>query len=306
MSRSFWLVCVVLSLACPVRAAELHWEAPEACPDVHALESESEQVLGEPLAKYPLRVVGVVTPHEDLLTLSLRITFPANAETRERELQAGSCQELLEAAASAIALAAAESGERGNEVPQSRDIEPQPRAASVDSEPEAVSAIALSVSGSSVWSTFPSMGLGGELQAAWMLRWLRIGIGVSWFPLREMSLTNDVRASFGMYFAELLVCGQLEAARARLFGCATADIGRMDAHLDAPELGPTESTAWRALGVRVGASYPIAPPLELTASLAAAMPLTRLSYYSQPTGMAELHKPAVIATRLLIGILFSL
>lgn len=305
MKRSFWLVCFVLSVACPVRAAELHWDAPEACPNVHALEGESEQVLGEPLSKYPLRVLGTVTQHEDLLTLSLRITLPANAETRERELHAVSCQELLEAAASAIALAAAESGERSSEVPQSRDIEPQPRAASVVAEP-AASALALSVAGSSAWGVLPSAGLGGELQVAWMLSWLRIGLGVTWYPLREMQLNNDVRASFGLYFAELLLCGQWSVARALLFGCTTANIGRMDAHLDAPATGPTESTPWRAMGLRVGASYPIAPPLELTASLAAVMPLTRPRFYSQPTGSDEIHEPAAIAARVLIGILFSL
>jgi hypothetical protein len=298
----------VLSLACPVRAAELHWDVPEACPDVHALELESEQVLGEPLAKYPLNVTGTVTPSEDQLMLSLRITLPANAETRERELRAVSCQELLEAAAVAIALAAAESGERSPDVPQTRDLsEPQPRAASVlEEETDQASVIALSAAGAGTWGALPSVGLGGELQVAWLRRWLRIGLGATWFPLRGMQLTDNVQASFGLYFIELLLCGQQSLGRALFFGCTTAHIGRMDAHLVAPGVGPTESAAWRALGVRIGASYPIAPPLELTASFAAVMPLTRPRFYSQPTGAAEIHEPAAVATRLLIGILFSL
>ena len=272
---------------------------------MHALESESEQVLGEPLAKYPLSVKGTVTQHDELLTLSLRITLPADAETRERELQASSCQELLEAAASAVALAAAESGEHSTEVPQSRDIEPQPRAASTTSEPRA-SALAISVAGSSLWGALPSAALGGELQVAWMLSWLRIGLGVTWYPLREMPLTDEVRASFGMYSGELLLCGQWTMARALFFGCTTANIGRIDAHLDTPATGPTESTPWRAMGLRLGASYPIAPPLELTASLAAVLPLTRPRFYSQPTGTDEIHEPAPVAARFLVGILFSL
>ena len=274
---------------------------------MRALELESEQVLGEPLGKYPLRVLGTITPHEDLLTLSLRITLPANAETRERELQATNCQELLEAAAVAIALAAAESGTpepRPSEVPQSRDTsEPQPGAANV--EPPK-SSIALSMAGSGMWGALPSVGLGGELQAAWMLSWLRIGVGVTWLPAREMQLTRDVRASFGLYFAELLLCGQFKVARALLFACSTADIGRIDAHLVAPGTGPSESTPWRALGLRVGVSYPIAPPLELTASVAAVMPLTRPRFYSQPTGADAIHEPGALTARLLIGILFSL
>lgn len=297
----------MLVVVCPARAAELHWDVPEACPDVHALERESEQVLGEPLASYPLSVTGTVTQSGDQLTLLLRITLPANAETRERELQAASCQELLEAAAVAVALAAADSGERTPPgVPQSTDnTEPPLRAARPASETIG-SELAISAAGAGITGALPSLGLGGELQVAWMRDWLRIGLGMTWFPLRGMTLTNSVRASFGMYFLELLLCGQRSVARARLFGCATAHIGRIEAHLDAPAEGPTESTAWRALGVRVGASYPIAPPLELTASLAAVLPITRPRFYSQPTADAELHEPAAVAARLLVGILFSL
>lgn len=307
MYRSIWLVVFLLVVAGPARAAELHWDVPEACPDVHALERESEQVLGEPLAQYPLNVTGVVTQSADKLTLLLRITWPANAETRERELQAASCQELLEAAAVAIALAAADSGERSPPgVPQSTDnTEPPLRAASPVSEMPS-SAIAISAAGTSTWGALPSIGLGGELQVAWLRDWLRIGIGMTWLPLRDMQLSDGLRASFGMYFFELLLCGQRSVARARVFGCGTANIGRMNAHLDAPMVGPTETTAWRALGVRVGASYPIAPPLELTASLAAVMPITRPRFYSQPTGNTEIHEPAAVSARVLIGILFSL
>jgi hypothetical protein len=306
--RCIALVCFVLGTASAARAAELHWEVPEVCPDVHALERESEQVLGEPLAKYPLNVTGRVTQSENQLTLSLRITLPATAEARERELQAASCQELLEAAAVAIALAAAESGDdkaSAATVPQSPDsLEPPPMAAVRLPESEH-SVLAISAAGAGMWAALPSIGLGGELQIAWMQRWLRIGVAATWLPLRGMQLMDNLRASFGMYFLEALLCGQWSVSRARFFGCTTVNIGRMVAHSDAP-VGPTESTAWRAVGVRIGASYPISPPLELTASVAAALPLTRPRFYSQPTDSAQIHEPAAVSARLLIGVLFSL
>lgn len=279
---------------------------PEVCPDVHALEIESERVLGEPLAQYPLRVTGTVRPQQDQLTLSLRITFPANAETRERELQALNCQELLEAAAVAIALAAAESGERQLDVSQSMDLfVPPPRAASVN-EREQGSGLLVSLSGSSSWGTLPNVGLGAELQAAWRLSWLRIGLGATWLPLRDMPLASDVRASFALYFLEALLCGQGTVVRTTLFGCATAQAGRIDAHLTVPAVGPSESTPWRALSLRFGASYPFLPPLELTASVAAVMTFTRPRFYSEPTGVGSVHEPSAVSAQLLLGILLSL
>jgi hypothetical protein len=305
--RSFWLGCCVLGVASPVYAAELHWDAPEGCPDLHALERETEQVLGEPLANYPLQVAASVTQNAAQLSLSLRITLPANAETRERELQAASCQELLEAAAVAIALAAAESGEQPDLVPQNTEpAEPPPRAAAVAAEAPVASSVEISAAATSAWGPLPQLGLGGELQLAWVRSWLRVGVAGTWFPVRSMQVSDDMRASFGLYFAQLLACGHYSLVRAHLFGCATGTLGRMGAHLDGPAQARTQTTAWRALGLRLGVSYPILPPLELTASLAVMAPMTRPRFYTQPSASEVLHQPAALSAQLLLGVLFSL
>ena len=308
MYRSVWLTGLVLFVAGPVSAAELHWDAPEGCPDVHALEREAEQVLGESLAGYPLNVSGTITQGADQLVLSLRITLPADAETRERSLQAASCQELLEATAVAIALAAADSGDRARApaVPQSSDATEPPLRAAVPVALTDKSRVAVSALGASSWGSLLRMGLGVELQLAWMRRWLRIGLAVTWFPLRSMQLANNVQASFGMYFVEVLACAQRSFDGAHFFGCATASVGRMEAHLDAPVPVLTESTPWRALSARVGVTYPILPPLELTAALAVVAPLTRPRFYTQPPSHLEVHEPSPVAVQLLLGLLFSL
>jgi hypothetical protein len=310
VSRCFWLACLLLLLTRPVSAAELHWDAPEGCPDVHALEHESEQQLGEPLANYALEVEGNVREEAAQLTLSLRITLPAQAETRERSLHAASCQELLEAAAIAIALAAAESGENPQGVAVQQNTEPReppPRAAKP--EPAEVSEpmrLELGAAGTAAIGALPHPGFGGELQLAWMHGWLRLGLAATWFPERSMQLTANQRATFGMYFAELLLCGQAELASARLFACATGALGRIGAHLDGPATPRTETTAWRTLGIRVGISYPILPPLELTAALAVAAPFTRPHFYMEPTASVILHEPAAVTAALLLGAVFSI
>jgi hypothetical protein len=288
-------------------AAELHWDAPEGCPDVHALERESEQTLGEPLANYPLNVVGSVKQEADQLTLSLRITLPAQAETRERSLQAASCDELLQAAAVAIALAAAESGEQPKEVQQNTEREPPPRAATVE-QPilSGPMRLELSAAGKAAIGALPATAVGGELQLAWMQGWLRLGLAATWFPERSMQLTSTLPATFGMYFAELLLCGQYQLARAYLFGCATGALGRMRAHLDGPSAARIETTAWRALGVRLGITYPLLPPLELTAALALTTPFTRPRFYREPLSDSILHEPATVNAALLLGAVYSL
>jgi hypothetical protein len=310
VQRGFWIACFVLSFSCRVYAAELHWDVPAACPDVHALEQEAQRVLGGPLAQYPLRVNAVVTPSTSQLELTLRITLPNSAETRERELQAASCQELLEAAAVAIALAAADSGEAAA-VAQARDSElanpPVPPSAA-EPEPEEAqrSQLALGAAGASNLGALPRLGLGVEFQVAWMRDWLRVALGAAWFPLRSMQLPDSTQASFGMYFFEVLLCGQRRLGDAQLFGCASAGAGRVAAHLDGPEPTLTKSTAWRALGALVGASYPVLPPLELTASLAAWVPLTRPRFYTMPVASEVAHEPTPVVAQLLLGLFFSL
>lgn len=310
MSRCFWLAGLLLLLPRPALAAELQWDAPKTCPDVHALEREAEQTLGEPLAHFPLNVVGSVKQEGAQLTLALRITLPAQAETRERELHAASCQELLEAAAVAIALAAAESGEQTKPVTVQQNTEPRelpPRAAApVAAESGEPMRLAIGAAGTGAIGALPGPAFGGELQLAWMKGWLRIGLAATWFPERSMQLITNQGATFGMYFAELLLCGQLELARTSLFGCATGALGRIGAHLDGPAADHTETTAWRALGMRVGLSYPILPPLELTAALALTTPFTRPRFYMRPGAGDILHEPTAVGAALLLGAVFSL
>jgi hypothetical protein len=117
-----------------------------------------------------------------------------------------------------------------------------------------------------------------------------------------MQLTNDQPATFGMYFAELLLCGRYKL----IFGCATGALGRMRAHLDGPTPARTETTAWRAIGLRLGITYPILPPLELTATLALTTPFTRPRFYMAPGNDVVLHEPAAVNAALLLGAVFSL
>jgi hypothetical protein len=297
-------------------AAELHWDVPETCPDARALERESEQALGEPLANYPLRIAGTVRATGTQLKLSLRISMPTSDETRERELEAATCQELLEAAAVAIALAAADSSERQPQPPravaQSVDRDPPPLAAEPEPAPSSTVAIEAAAAGSV--GAFPKPGFGAALQIAWVWRAVRVGVSGTWYPPRSMQLDEGLSASFGMYFAELLLCGQGRLARTLLIACGSGSLGRIGAYLDGPEPVRTESTAWRALGIRVGVSYPIAPPLEVTASLSMWIPLTRPIFYAfsvptepgPPVPAPLLHDIGPVQGQLLLGALFSL
>lgn len=294
-----------------VSAAVLHWDAPEGCPDAHDLERETEQVLGESLARFQLEVSAVVTAGPTQLTLTLRMNVPVGEALRVREVQATSCQELMEAAAVAIALAAAESGKAPPPSaaavvpfdPGPPEAPPRPGAARARAS-EAESGVVIGLGALSDWGVLPAAGIGAELQLGWRLDWLWLGLGASWLPARSMALSRDVRAAFGMYAAELLLCGQHRLSQLRLVGCAQAELGEIDAQLVAPQAGELRRTPWRALGLRALASYRFAPPLEVAVGVAAITALTRPEFFRDERESLAEHQPATVGMRLWLGLIF--
>jgi len=298
-----------LATASTASAATFRWQVPEGCPDASALERETERVLGEPLARYPIEVTGVVSGAAGQWSLSLHIA--AHAEVaRVRELQAASCQELMEAAAVATALAAADSGKTQPTLTPAAPaalVSPAPPPAAAASRPREVSShFQVSASALSSFGSLPAPGLGGELQLAWLSSWFRVGIGLSWLPARDMALERGASGSFGLYFADVLLCAGQQVESVRLWGCGVAELGQMSAHVQGSSLPDARHTAWRALGVRASLTYALAGPLELAVSLAAMAPLTRPQFIVHEGESRQVHEPARLDARLLIGLSFLL
>ena len=307
------VLCVLWLLPYRVSAAELHWEAPEGCPDLQDLERETEQVLGESLAHYPLQVWAVVVTQATQLSLELRMQVPVGEPLRVRELQATRCSELMEAAAVAIALAAAESGRASPPLaaadtrfdPGPPEAPPRLGATRPPASQTTDTGVVLGAAAVSDWGALPGPGLGAELQLGWRLRWLRLGIAGSWLPQRSMPLARGTRAAFGLTSAALSLCMQQRVARTQLMACGLAELGQISAQL--LDAGATEErrTPWRALGLRLSLTYPLAPPLEMSVSLAAIAPLTRPEFFRDERESLGLHQPAKVGARLWLGVIFS-
>lgn len=299
------LFCLALALPGRAAAAALRWDVPEGCPDAQALKDETEQALGEPLAGHALTATGVIVPEDGQLHLMLRIQLPGSESPRVRELSAARCEELLEAAAVAIALAAAESGKPASP-PAPLDLgppEPPPRAA-VPAPPQPPdTGVLLAVDAVSALGAMPGPGLGGELQLGWRRGWLRLGLAFGWLPSRSMALGRGLDAHFGLATLDGLVCAQGRAAQVRLGGCGALELGLLSARLDDGVAG-TQQSAWRALGIRGLASYPISGPLEIAVTLSLMAPLTRPQFFVVEGESRLVHQTARLEGRLQLGALF--
>jgi hypothetical protein len=282
---------------------------------VKALEHETEQMLGQPLARYDLSVAATIRQADALLSLSLRIVLRSQAEVpRMREVQAASCQELLEAAAVAIALAAAESGDGTADVKptQAQDSERVPLAATRAAPPVVEEQLPLrdgaQLGAAAVGDlgVFPAPALGPELQLLWSVAWFQVGVSGSWFPTRRMSVPDAPAVRFGMYFADVHLGGQARVGRYRVSAAAVAELGRIQAQLADNPTAREQNPPWRALGVRLGFSIPLIDPLELSVGLAVLRPLTRPQFFAEGLSSPSSHQPAGLVGRLMVGLVFSL
>src|SRR3954470_15168555 len=105
------LVCAASSVRADSGAlASVSWQAPPECPDGEALRSRLELVLGAELSEYARdwQVQGRVSSESGAWQLTLELREPgaaAVAAPARRLVRAARCEDLVEAAARAIALA---------------------------------------------------------------------------------------------------------------------------------------------------------------------------------------------------------
>lgn len=302
------------------RAGELRWTAPEACPDAGTLAAEIERALGEPFAVYAaLQVEGVVRSEPgDRYSLALWIwSTPASAASgdaapkarpRARELQATTCQELVEATAVAVAVAAhgalATPSQPAPESPES--VERPPLMASTapvaesPAESDRAQGFRFGASALLDFGALPSLGIGAELELGWRYRALAVGIAGGVIPSRTMRLQAASDAAFGLLYGDVLACGLLELGPVLGRACGVFELGRITAELRGPSTQGPQHVVWRALGGRVGVSVPFGSVLELTAALGLFAPLTRPEFLVDDR--TRVHEPAALTWRALFGL----
>jgi hypothetical protein len=294
-------------------AADLHWDAPAACADAAALDREVSALLGKPLALVDsVTIDGVIReegPAQYRLQLRMRARPPAAAES-VREIQAADCQELLQAAALAIALAVTNSETapvavpaRTAPVPAALDEAPPKPAAPVAPQASEASVVIDAAALLDV-GAFPQAAWGGELELAWQHRWLRVLAVAGWLPLQQQRLSNGAAdADFALGFGAVSVCGRTPLGPLQAAACGGFELGQMSVHAIGIDHPKPANTAWRALETRLAVAWPLGRHFAAMASLGLSVPLTRATFVldGQPA-----HQAAAVCLRSLLGLQIAL
>jgi hypothetical protein len=103
----------------------LEWSAPDECADSGEMQDRVSQRLGESTSRAPLSASGRIERTPSGYTLTLR------TPTGERQLEAASCDELVESAAVILALLI-----DPRAVHEPKEVEPEPEPEAEETEPE--------------------------------------------------------------------------------------------------------------------------------------------------------------------------
>ena len=132
VGHSFRCFVFTFAAAASARAADLDWDAPAGCPDRDALRWRIEEALGTTLAHAaPLHFSAKVEKKSvERWLVELDVTSDSSeTEAQHRELEAPSCDELVQAVSVAVALAlGADRVEPQAPTPESKSAPPEPPA----------------------------------------------------------------------------------------------------------------------------------------------------------------------------------
>jgi len=310
---------VVSAAGAASTASLIEWEAPEACSGALDVHARLSALLGhEPESLGTLsRVRGSVvqTAHGYRLVLE---TFEQGRRS-SRLFEAASCDDLVDAATLAIALAMA----------------PDPPLASPGAVPAASSAPPLLTPGESAVSVGVSEGRGeSELRATGTasagprafaaaeavveygaLPQLATGLSVAGgaqvgalsfgaygvlLGSEELSVAPAQTAQFELLFGGVRACYALLSAAPRLDACLAWEMGRFSAR--GLELAPSREVQdlWLAPGAGLQAQWPLSGGLGIELRAESMLPLNRKQYTVNKS--ESVHAPALLSSRVYLGL----
>ncbi len=315
-------VVAAVSLFCsePVIAQPraFHWSAPQECPSPAAATLELERAMRVAPSGGELRaeVRVAVTARKRRYVAVVSQSAPA----AERKLTAGSCEELLEAVALAVAMSLAEGSlaepAGGNSAPASASASTGP--AAPPAEPAATSPVADSRAPAESTAVAPSsalawgleaevLGDAGSLPAA--TAGGSVGVWLSGGPL-EGSLSVGAllprggsgagagggSADVGLSYAQLTLCTPIAAGLWPLWACGALEAGRMWGRGRGVDLSRTGSGLWLAPGAGLHARWARVGPVSLRVGLSLLVPTRRDDFVLN--GADRVHRAQSLVARL--------
>lgn len=269
-----------------------------------------DERLRSNLGRAPAEIgrLGLVQASVEREPSGYRLTLVVHEAERvsERVFEAGTCAELIDAAAVAITLALqAPAADAAPPAPPTPSPPPAPRdEPSPPEPPRERTSLRWSLGAAGVLDVgalpSPALGVAVSGQAAfgvWSLR----PYGVLLAPQHE-SVRSDEEVEFGLWLAGLRGCYGAPRASLELVGCAAFEAGRFQASGVALSPGRDVQDTWLAASAGLGAGWHVTPGLRLDLGLDAIAPLRR-KQYSVNRG-EPVHAPSALTGRLSLGLSF--
>ena len=290
-------VAAALLLSSPTPGLE--WSAPPDCPTAAEVARDAEDLSGTRVAQArSLQIVGAVQAvGASRWQLTLRITTATGSRTRT--LEADSCQELAEVAATLIAVALEEPEPEPKPEPEA-EAEPEPEPLpEPDPAPEPPQDPALRWR--AVLGAEASLGLGAlpgpagvlSLSAGAERAWVRAEVEADvWLP-REGVLSGDAGGSMQLWTLGVRGCGVPSAAPIRFPICAGLEAGQMAGEGRGVDNPRRAALPWVAVELGAGLRADVHTHIALRVDARAAVPLLRPGFTLD--GQGTVHRAAVVA-----------
>jgi len=322
-------------LALPVRAAEIHFEAPASCGvTLEAIEAEVERLVGRPLgaiqaSEFDLQVRQV----KQRWQLVLRTRDPAEESappaSTARRIYGASCREVTDVAVVAIALAieghapmeeqrapsetlASEAADAA--APVTIPSTPRKTGAAAGSPVEPTPAaleqnrlrMRIGLAGSVLldagalprWAPGGSLGMLAELGA------FRLELAGALFLPQRASLPDGRGGEFDLVLGMLHACGRLSFGDLGLLGCGGFEAGMLSGHGLEVRRSRARDTAWFGLSAGASLLWAFSPTLGLQLRIELTSPLSRPDFVLDRT--EAVHRAAAVGFRSGFGAEFYL
>jgi hypothetical protein len=311
--RAVWGALVALSVAraafASTAASLIEWDAPAACRGALDVYGRLSSVLGEEpetLGRLShVRGSVVQTPKGYRLVLETL----EQGRRSSRLFEAASCDDLVDAAALAIALAMAPdtplAGSSADPEPAS-DLEqstiPLDSAPSGANPPSTAPRLRAFASANALieYGALPRLGMGVAVSGGARLGALSFGAYGVLLASERLRVAPAQNVEFDLSLGGLRACYALFERAPRLDACAAFEAGRFNAL--GLSLAPAREAhdLWAAAGGALQAEWPLSGALGIQLRAEPMLPLIRKQY--TVNGSESVHAPAALSSRLYLGL----
>ena len=316
--------CFVLATAAAAsaRAADLTWKAPAGCPESDALRWRVEEALGTTLAEAaPLHFSAKVeqkTAKRWVVGLDVTSDSSEN-EAQHRELEAPSCDELVQAVSVAIALALG--ADPAKPEPPALEPKPLPPEPPAPPEPESKGSPHLTRDAVPKNKSEPSQsywlaaelgpafdigslpGLAPGIQASVVAGKRAVGgkLALIALPNQEKTTAGNPGGAFTLVATTAAVCGVSPHATTVVRLCVGSEFGRLSGKGENTTRSWTGSSSWVAPELDLTGSWPLfGDSLRLYGTGELAIPLIRKEFIVEHYDV--IHRPGKVIGRLGAGL----